>query len=104
MELAKLFTDADLESIITEAMIYQCACPAQVAEQVLRLRRLHAYQSECIDSQPGNDTIHRLIADTARDTHQRMEQCLDTLLDIEGWNRQNWKMPAGLRALRDDQV
>ncbi|MGD9786620.1 MAG: hypothetical protein AB7U30_01565 [Sulfuricellaceae bacterium] len=75
-----------------------------MAEQVLRLRRLHAYQSECIDSQPGNDTIHRLIADTARDTHQRMEQCLDTLLDIEGWNRQNWKMPAGLRALRDDQV
>jgi len=102
MELAKLFTDTDLEQIITEAMIYQCACPAQVAEQILRLRRLHDYQLECIDNRSSDDASHRLIADTAHDAHQRMEHCLNTLLNLEGWDRQTWKMPAGLRALRDD--
>jgi len=98
------FSSSELERIIEEAMIYMCACPAQVANQILQLRQLIAYQQDCLTS-PGNPgEVHRCIAAAAMDAHARMEGCLDQVLDIEGWDRTTLRMPAGLRQLRDDLI
>jgi len=38
------FSDPQLTRILEEAIIYMCACPAQVAKQLLELRNLFVYQ------------------------------------------------------------
>ena len=96
------FSNAQLLKIIDEAMIYMCACPAQVAKQVRELRELYAYQHNCISrASPGLEGVHERIAEATRAAHAEMERCLDEVLDLEGWDRTTLAMPAGLRAVRD---
>lgn len=95
------FTDEMLHTIIDASVIYMCACPAQVAREVLNLRALHAYQQNCLNNSPLNAEVHELIAQTARESHQRMEVTLDRILTIEGWDRATLQMPEGLRQLRE---
>lgn len=33
-----------------------------------------------------------------------MEDCLDQVLEIEGWDRATLKMPEGLRKIRDELI
>ena len=33
-----------------------------------------------------------------------MENCLDRVLELEGWDRTTLKMPANLRKLRDELI
>ena len=99
------FSDADLEQIVEEAIIYMCACPAQVATELRRLRELIAYQNNCeINSSRGDVAVvvHQRIAAAAIDAHARMEACLDEVLDLEGWDRVTLRMSEGLRRLRMD--
>lgn len=98
------FSEQELESIIEESLIYMCACPAQVAEQVRHLRRLIGYQNNC-EVQPNADLkVHQSIIKAAEEAHAIMENCMETILAIEGWDRQTLKMPAGLRKIRDDLI
>ena len=99
------FSDADLEQIVEEAIIYMCACPAQVATELRRLRELIAYQNNCeVNSSRGDVAVvvHQRIAAAAIEAHARMEACLDEVLDLEGWDRVTLRMPEGLRRLRMD--
>ncbi len=98
------FSEQELTSIIEESLIYMCACPAQVAEQVRHLRHLIAYQNNC-EVQPNADLkVHQAIAGAAEEAHAIMENCMEAVLDLEGWDRQTLKMPAGLRKIRDDLI
>jgi hypothetical protein len=81
-QLASRFANQQLEQIIEEALIYMCACPAQVAEELLRLRRVFAYQINCISE----------------------GSLLDEVLALEGWDLQTLKMPEGLRKLREEKI
>lgn len=42
--LKTTFDDKMLERIIDASMIYMCACPAQVAREILDMRQLYNYQ------------------------------------------------------------
>lgn len=99
------FSNEVLSRIIDEATIYMCACPAQVCEQIRRLRGLVDYQTHCITKAgPDMQPSHRLIADMAGQAHALLEECLDRLLDLEGWDRRSYAMPAGLRQLQLKEV
>ncbi len=102
MDLQKKFTDGELQTIVEEAAIYMCACPAQVATEIRGLRNLIRYQRDCIASAQTPESVHLTIEASAADAHNVMEACLERILEIEGWDRQTLKMPAGLRKLRDD--
>ncbi len=101
MLLQKRYTDQQLEKIVEEATIYMCACPAQVAAQLRQLRELYRYQSSCA-LEPGNEqSVHREIATSTITAHALMEDCLEKVLRLEGWDPVSLKMPDGLRSKRD---
>jgi len=104
MHLQKRFSDQELEQIVEEATIYMCACPGQVAVQLRALRELHRYQGNC-EIEPGNDVeVHRTIAEATRRAHALMEECMERVLAIEGWDRSTLKMPEGLRRKRAEMI
>ena len=41
--------------------------------------------------------VNERIAEVSKQAHQLMEQCLDEILDLEGWDRAKLEMPTGLR-------
>ena len=103
-KLVILYTNEQLEQILEEAVIYMCACPAQVSEQLLLLRKLFDYQSSCISKGSLLAEVHRRIADSTRIAHAEMQKCLDDVLHIEGWDLQTLSMPEGLRELRQKSI
>jgi hypothetical protein len=98
------FTDPQLEQILEEAMIYTCACPAQVAEQLLQLRKLFAYQNKCISTGTLMAEVHRRILQSTRIAHTELEQCLHDVMAMEGWDFQTLTMPDNLRELRQKTI
>ena len=91
------FTDAELNKIIEEGMIYMCACPAQVADAMRKLRSLHRYQLNCL-VQPQNDAaVHTAIAESTVQAHATLQDCLDRVLVLEHWDRATLRMPEHLR-------
>ncbi len=91
------YSDAELDLIVEQGMIYMCACPAQVADAVRKLRALIRYQRRCA-ADPANDTaVHATIARSTIESHAIMEECLNTVIALEQWDRSTLQMPAGLR-------
>lgn len=103
-ELPLRYSNAQLHHITDEAMIYMCACPAQVARQIFSLRELYAYQSKCVSSGALMKTVHEQIGESTALAHAELERCLDAVLDQEGWDKTTLTMPAGLRQLRDQLI
>ncbi len=108
MDYVERFSDAELERIVDEATIYMCACPAQVAVAVRDLRGLYRYQLGCLqetEAESGAESaVHRVIAASAVAAHAELQDCLDRVLDMEGWDRATLRMPEGLRRRRQDLV
>lgn len=102
--LQKRFSDQELQQIVDEATFYMCACPAQVVVQIRGLRELFQYQLSC-EIDPGNDpAVHQAIAEVTTRAHAMMEECLDQILTMEGWDRTTLKMPEGLRRKMSEAV
>lgn len=97
MEYEERFTDAELGKVIEQAMIYMCACPAQVADNVRKLRELYRYQLRCIASPQNDNAVHAQIAQSTIQSHSIMQDCLDKIIELEAWDRSTLEMPAGLR-------
>ena len=102
MELDKKFSALQLSIINDQAALYTCACPLQVSLQISSLRKLFDYQMECIATETSADhpvqaQVHQRIAEATQLAHQVMEQCLDDILDLEGWDRSKMEMPQGIR-------
>jgi hypothetical protein len=104
MNLETRFSERQLEKIVDEAAVYMCACPAQVAAEIRRLRQLISYQNDCELEENTNVETHRAIAAAASQAHAIMEECMDKILTLEGWDRETLKMPENLRKQRDDLV
>jgi hypothetical protein len=102
MDLQQRFSDEQLHQIVEEASIYMCACPGQVANELRQLRHLIRYQRDCITEGKTPSLVHQTIEAASQEAHAVMENCLDRVLEIEGWDRATLKMPAGLRKLRDE--
>jgi hypothetical protein len=97
MEYEERYTDAELGKVIEQAMLFMCACPAQVADSVRKLRELHRYQMRCIGNPDNDKHVHALIAQSTVEAHTVMQDCLDKVIDLECWDRTTLEMPAGLR-------
>ena len=97
MEYEERYTDAELAHVIEQGLIYMCACPAQVAEGLQKLRNLYRYQLTCLASADNDPRVHQTIADSTIQAHAILETCLDRVVEIEQWDRQTLTMPANLR-------
>lgn len=107
MQLEQRFSIEQLETINEQAMIYTCSCPAQVSAQITAIRKLYDYQLACLDRPQDSELqaiVHRRIAEASRESHRILEQCLDEVLTLEGWNRETMQMPAGLRILLEKAI
>lgn len=67
------FTDEQLSHIIDQSLIYQCACPAQVAKHIIGLRDLYAYQENCLNQTDTDVAVHQRIALDAARAHAALE-------------------------------
>lgn len=97
MEYEERFTDEELGKVIEQSMIYMCACPAQVADSMRKLRDLYRYQLRCIADPQNDSEVHALIAQTTIQSHSLMQDCLEKVIEMEGWDRGTLEMPPGLR-------
>ena len=102
MNLPTVYDNSQLAHIIEEGLIYQCACPAQVAQHILALRELFLYQYTCSVTRSEDFGVHARIMESVQRTHAEMEQCLSDVLIAEGWDIATLTMPEGLRQQRDD--
>jgi hypothetical protein len=91
------FDTLQISKIIDQALVYQCACPAQVCRAIFELRELYDYQMACVNDPLTDDLVHTTIARTAEKTHALMEECLTEVLRIEGWDLRTLTMPEALR-------
>ena len=103
MNLDNKFTALQLAIINNQAALYTCACPVHVSLQILNLRKLFDYEKMCMDMDASSESsvdrqVHQRIAEVTKQAHQLMEQCLDDILDMEGWDRTKLEMPTtGIR-------
>jgi len=97
MEYVERFTDAELEHIVEQGLIYMCACPAQVAEAMRKLRELYRYQLRCQQNPDNNSTVHTAIAQSTVQAHAILQDCLDQVVLLEQWDRATLTMPENLR-------
>ena len=97
MEYEERYTDAELSRVMEQALIYMCACPAQVAESVRKLRGLYRYQLQCLTNLQNSNAVHEQIAQSTIQSHSIMQDCLDKIIELEEWDRTTLEMPAGLR-------
>ena len=91
------FDSFSLSRIIDQALVYQCACPAQVCRSILELRELYDYQRDCANDSVNDRSVHDTIAEATSLAHETMEQCLERILVIEGWDTTTLTMPESLR-------
>ena len=91
------FNAAQVSKVIDQALVYQCACPAQVCRTIFELRELYDYQMNCANSTANDRVVHETIAATTAQAHQLMEECLAKILEIEGWDLATLEMPLSLR-------
>jgi cell division protein ZapA (FtsZ GTPase activity inhibitor) len=97
MEYTEIFSDSDLEKIINEGLVYMCACPAQVADSLRKVRAMYHYQLNCLTDGNNQAQVHSTIARSAILVQQQLEACLEEVLEIEQWDRATLTMPEGLR-------
>lgn len=91
------FNSAQVSKVIDQALVYQCACPAQVCKTIFELRELYDYQQNCANDTVNDIKVHQTIALAAEKAHQLMEDCLREVLAIEGWDIATLNMPESLR-------
>lgn len=95
--MKQTFDSAQISMVIDQALIYQCACPAQVCKSIFELRELYEYQMECMNDSENDLLVHKAIAQATELAHELMEDCLRKVLEIEGWDTANLVMPELLK-------
>jgi len=87
------FTSEQIRKITEQASAYQCACPAQVCELISHVRNLYSYQESCLNRNDTERQVHQTIAERTEKIHDLLEQLLDEVLDLEGWDRETLELP-----------
>lgn len=93
----KTFSKEQLFHIRDQAIIYQCACPAQICMAIDAIRGLHDYQNTCLDQTDTDHAVHKRIKESSEKAHIELEQCLQDVLKLEGWNMKTLDMPEYLQ-------
>ena len=104
MEYVERFTDTEVEKIVDEGLIYMCACPAQVAETLRKVRNMYRYQLNCLRNPENDCRVHDTIAAVSVQVHAQLEDCLEAVLALEQWDRETLTMPVGLRERQAKEI
>lgn len=105
MSMQQQFDDGQLEQVIDQAVIYQCACPAQVARLLLTLREVRDYQESCLAREDtALQATHARIIKAVEAAHTLLEQCFNDVLELEHWDKSSLTMPTALRQLAHDEL
>jgi hypothetical protein len=99
-----LYSKEQLTHIREQAMIYQCACPAQVSKLLSEMQRLYKYQTDCLNQTDVDFLVHSNIAEATRKAYPIIEQCMTDVLRLEGWDMATLTMPESLRKLTLDAI
>jgi len=91
------FNASQISKVIDQALVYQCACPAQVCRAIFELRELYEYQMNCANDSANDQQVHNTIALSTEKAHELMEDCLSRVLEIEGWDTTTFNMPETLK-------
>jgi len=95
--MTRRFSSEQLGKILEQAMLYQCACPAQVTRLLTEIHLLERYQQKCLDQTHTDAVVHQRIQDTLQAITPAVEACLETILHEEGWDMDSLEMPAALQ-------
>ncbi len=95
--MQQTYTTEQLTYIRDQALIYQCACPAQVCVAIDTILKMHALQMQCLNATDTDRSVHERISATAEKCLAELELCLTEILQLEGWNMQTLKMPEYLK-------
>lgn len=98
------YTHEQLAHIRNQALVYQCACPAQVTVVIDAIRTLHEQQQNCLNETDTDDAVHTRIKESALQVHVELENCLTDILKLEGWDLETLKMPEYLKKRLLDDV
>ena len=106
MSLETKFSNAQLRRINLQSILYLCSCPSQVGVQIDSLRKLFEYQANCVDrgGTELQNQVHERIAQATIAAHRIMEDCLQDILDLEGWDPVTLEMPEGLRTMFEQEI
>ena len=91
------FSASQVSRVIDQALIFQCACPAQVCRAIFELRELYEYQVNCGNNTSNDQRVHTTIAKATEKSHEAMENCLREILAIEGWDMTTLTLPESLK-------
>lgn len=91
------FSQDEIFKLLDQAMVYMCDCPGQVARLVSLVREAHDYQDRCLEDGDNLASTHQTIKATLEQCHALLEDCLEVVIEKEGWDRQTLAMPAALR-------
>ena len=95
--LNQIFSSTQLNKIVSESLDYQCACPAQVCDAIVDLRELYEYQSNCLKDSETDHKMHESIATGAVFSHAALRDCLQEVLELEGWDPILLNLPDSLK-------
>lgn len=98
------FSKHELDKIRDQAMVYRCACPAQLSELLTSVRRVYDYELKCLEKKDSLEETHLAISEAVRACHAILEDCLDRVLDQEQWDRETLDMPPDLRSIGAQQT
>ena len=91
------YNSAQISKVVDQALVYQCACPAQVCRAIFELRELYEYQMNCASDSANDELVHKTIAAATEKSHEVMEECLTKILELEGWDQNTFAMPDALK-------
>jgi hypothetical protein len=91
------FSQDEIFRLLDQAMIYMCDCPGQVARLISLVREAHEYQGRCLEAPDNLAATHQAIKATLEQCHSLLENCLEVVIENEGWDRQTLAMPEALR-------
>ena len=63
------FNASQISKVIDQALVYQCACPAQVCRAIFELRELYEYQMNCANDSVNDQLVHNTIALSTEKAH-----------------------------------
>jgi hypothetical protein len=106
VSLETKFSEAQLRRINMQSILYLCSCPSQVGMQVDSLRKLYDYQGNCADRGRSElqAQVHHRIAQAIIAAHRIMEDCLEDVMNLEGWDPVTMKMPESLRLMLEQEI
>ncbi|WP_445680476.1 hypothetical protein [Radicibacter daui] len=91
------FSQDEIFKLLDQAMVYMCDCPGQVARMISLVREAHDYQGRCLEDRDNLASTHETIKRALEQCHSLLENCLETVIENEGWDRETLEMPEALR-------